>query len=307
MPSMLSTALRRRPDARRAREEAVRDDRPEQPADRARRHRDGERDAGRREPVAVLLLEIQAEIGHEAELEAAHHEAEAAHAEREAARQLAVLEPDCERPCAPSPAFCASVRRLAQRRRARPASRPPPAPAARGASRRGRAIVGIVTPETKPPIVTPDLLDAHQQAAVARRRRSAHDHVRRRRDQAVGEARPPPTPSRNSGAPEAAAASPQPHATAATAAASIGGAPKRSVRRPDGTDVIAAPPKTIAVIAPICQRVEREVLADQRRQRREAERRVRARGEREAAQRDRPGAAGRARAGSAGGSHSSKV
>ena len=109
-------------------------------------------------------------------------------------------------------------------------------------------------PETKPPIVTPTCLML----------------MSRLRWRVVGAprtitfvggvispyARPTaPTPTRKNAAPGANAARTQPQPTAATEAASMGGAPKRSVSRPDGTAVMAAPPNTIAVIAPICQRV----------------------------------------------------
>ena len=150
-----------------------------------------------------------------------------------------------------------------------------------------------------------DLLDAHQQAAVADRRRAAHDHVRGRRDQSVREADrgDADQEERRAGGRrrEAAAARDRGDCSGqhGRRAEAVGQAARRhgadrGTAEDDRRDRADLPAR------------EREVGADERGQRREAERGVRARGEREAAERDRPGPA-RARAGIGDGRHGSKV
>ena len=194
-----------------------------------------------------------------------------------------------------SPASRASVRRLASDESATAAQTPA------GASSASRQPTCVRDRRHRDPRDEPadrhaHLLDAHEQAAVTSGRRTAHDHVRRRRDQPVGEShcrrrrrgrtpRPGRTPPERS---RSRPRRPRPRAWAARRSGPSAG--------PTAPRVIAAPPNTIAVIAPICQRASER-----------SERISGASGAKpsvayepaaidERAQRDGPGAAGRTRA-----------
>ena len=154
----------------------------------ARGHRDRERDAGDRQPIAVRLLEEEAEIGHEGR--AAGRPSRSRSRPTPSAKRRG--NSPCWSPIARSARASPAFSRERAPARAAPRARRPRRrrPGASSASRQPTwcAIVGIVIARDEAADRHAHLLDAHEQAAVARGRRAAHDHVRRRRDQPVGEA-----------------------------------------------------------------------------------------------------------------------